>query len=156
MPDRQLTESTDICPLSSWPGATTLQHQFGKCVPKALRSYLQVPSLMSHHYFLGGKSNKTRRQKPHGLRCKARIALRPRPPTGPHRLRNAAAAGCAPGRCAPHRVGAIHYATRSALQLRTQRPLHAARYSRGRSARWRTQGAAAAPAIATRFMCSGN
>ena len=61
---------------------------------------------------LGGKSNKTRRQNPHGLRCAARIALRPRPPTGPHRLRNAAAAGCAPGRCAPHRVGAIHYATR--------------------------------------------
>ena len=46
-----------------------------------------------------------------------------RRPTGPHRLRNAAAAGCAPGRCAPHRVGAIRYATRSALQRRTQRPL---------------------------------
>ena len=37
------------------------QHKFGKCVPKALRSYLQVPTLMSHHYLevnpirLGGK-----------------------------------------------------------------------------------------------------
>ena len=37
------------------------QHKFGKCVPKALRSYLQVPTLMLHHYLevnpirLGGK-----------------------------------------------------------------------------------------------------
>ena len=58
--------------------------------------------------------------------------------------------------CSASRWG---YPLRNALQLRTQCPLcklHAARYSRGRSARWRTQGAAAAPVIATRFMCSGN
>ena len=39
-----------------------LQHKFGKCVPKALRSYLQVPTLMLYHYLevnpirLGGKN----------------------------------------------------------------------------------------------------
>ena len=85
---------------TSWSGAATLlnlllsafqclQHKFGKCVPKALRSYLQVPSLMSHHYLevnpirLGGKIRMAlgaQRASPCAPgRRRARIALETQP-----------------------------------------------------------------------------
>ena len=65
------------------------QHKFGKCVPKALRSYLQVPSLMSHHYLevnpirLGGKIRMALGAQ-HASPCapgrrRARIALETQP-----------------------------------------------------------------------------
>ena len=66
-----------------------MQHKFGKCVPKALRSYLQVPTLMLHHYLevnpirLGGKIRMALGAQ-HASPCapgrrRARIALETQP-----------------------------------------------------------------------------
>ena len=68
---------------------TGTQHKFGKCVPKALRSYLQVPTLMLHHYLevnpirLGGKIRMALGAQ-HASPCapgrrRARIALETQP-----------------------------------------------------------------------------
>ena len=102
------------------------QHKPDLGVPKPLRIYLQVGTQMSHHYLevnskrLGGRCRMglgavNAAPCVHGRRS-ARGAVNKRPQAAAranHRRHSA------PLR-APHRVGAIHYATRSAPAPRTQ------------------------------------
>jgi len=78
-----------LCTLPLYSGKH-LQHQIGKCVPKALRFYLQVPALKLHHDL---------EVSPKRVGSKVRMALGAHHAApcafGPHRLRQAAAGASA-------------------------------------------------------------
>ena len=115
------------------------QHKFGKCVPKALRSYLQVPTLMSHHYLevnpirLGGKIRMALGAQ-HASPCapgrrRARIALetQPLPAALPAAVLRIALGLSITQRAAAADAVPTAQTARSALQPRTQCPVAHAR-----------------------------